>query len=79
MFDLQVLIMMQKYILALRMCFGPSIYLSWSKTHTRKLKKKFKSILNKQHVICLGIPDDYEYMDEELVNILKNKVPQFVY
>jgi len=48
-------------------------------THTRKLKKKFKSILNKQHVICLGIPDDYEYMDEELVNILKNKVPQFVY
>ena len=46
--------------------------------HTRKLKKKYKSNLNKQHIICLGIPDDYDYMDEGLVSLLKNKVPQFI-
>lgn len=47
--------------------------------HKKKLKQKFKEYIKNQHVICLGIPDDYEYMDEELISILKNKVPQFVY
>jgi predicted protein tyrosine phosphatase len=44
------------------------------KTHLNKLRWKFKSHLGNARVICLGIPDDYEYMDPELVRLLKNKV-----
>ena len=42
--------------------------------HKKKLQNKFRQVLDKQKVICLGIPDNYEYMDDELVCILKNKV-----
>jgi len=47
--------------------------------HKRKLKQKFRKLIKNQSIICLGIADDYEYMDEALVGILKNKVPQFVF
>ena len=48
-------------------------------THKKKIRKKFKPFLNSQKVICLGIPDIYEYMDPELIKILKKNVPQFLY
>jgi len=38
-------------------------------THKQKLKKKFRKYIKDQHIICLGIPDNYEYMDEELIKI----------
>ncbi|MBB1441946.1 phosphotyrosine protein phosphatase [Pseudoalteromonas sp. SG43-3] len=43
-----------------------------------KLKKKYKDILDKQRVICLGIPDNYDYMDPKLIKIFENNVPQFL-
>lgn len=46
--------------------------------HKSKLKKRFKAQLDKQKVICLGIPDDYEFMQEELVVTLKQKVTPFI-
>lgn len=48
------------------------------KMHREKLQKRFRQQLNGKKIVCLGIPDDYEYMDEELVRILKIKVPQFL-
>ena len=47
-------------------------------SHKRKLQDRFKVVLNHQRVICLGIPDDYQYMDETLVAILERKVPVLV-
>lgn len=46
--------------------------------HKRKLRKRFREHLKDQKVVCLGIPDNYEYMAPELVKILKNSVPQFL-
>ncbi len=46
--------------------------------HKGKLSKKFRKSLKHQKVICLGIPDDYEYMDKTLVGLLERKVPSFV-
>ncbi len=43
--------------------------------HRNKLNRKFKRHLNGQRVIVLGIPDNYECMDPELVELLKRKVP----
>lgn len=47
------------------------------KTHRKKLQKKYKKYLNKQRVICLDIPDEYEYMDDELIMLLKHRLGVF--
>jgi predicted protein tyrosine phosphatase len=46
------------------------------RTHQRKLRNKFKSssILHNKRIICLDIPDNYEYMQPELVVLLQKKV-----
>ena len=46
--------------------------------HKKKLKKKFREQIKNQSIICLGIPDDYDFMDDKLIKILNDKVPQFV-
>ena len=44
------------------------------KTHRNKLQKRFRPHLRTARVICLDIPDDYAFMDETLVRLLKAKV-----
>lgn len=44
------------------------------KTHLNKLRARFKPYLNTQRVITLNIPDEYDFMDPELVALLKLKV-----
>ncbi|NBF08991.1 low molecular weight protein tyrosine phosphatase family protein [Pseudomonas sp. Fl4BN1] len=46
--------------------------------HREKLRKRFKAHLHKQQIVCLNIPDDYEFMDPELIQLLQQKVPQFL-
>lgn len=48
------------------------------KNHKNRLQKKFKKYLSKQRVICLGIPDEYDYMDPELIKLFKDMVPMFL-
>ena len=59
--------------------------LAWSdlifvmeKSHRNKLSKKFRSFLSNKRVICLDIPDEYEFMDPVLVQLLKEKVTRFL-
>ena len=42
--------------------------------HRDKLRQKFKAQLKDKRVVCLNIPDDYDYMDAELIQLLKTKV-----
>ncbi len=44
------------------------------RVHKTKLAAQFKMHLTGQRVICLGIPDNYLYMDPALVTLLKAKV-----
>jgi predicted protein tyrosine phosphatase len=46
------------------------------KTHRNRLSQKFGAYIKGQRVICLGIPDDYAYMDPELVKRLHATVPR---
>jgi predicted protein tyrosine phosphatase len=46
--------------------------------HRSKLTASFKPQLNRQRLICLDIPDRFQFMDPELVRILKQKVPKFL-
>jgi len=45
------------------------------KTHRAKLQKKFAKAL-KARVICLDIPDDYDFMDPALIALLEERVPR---
>lgn len=49
------------------------------KTHKKKLKNKFAQSIKDQKVISLDIPDNYQYMDEKLIEILRSKVPGLVH
>jgi predicted protein tyrosine phosphatase len=44
------------------------------KQHRAKLQRRFRSALRGQRVICLNIPDDYEFMQPELVELLKTRM-----
>jgi predicted protein tyrosine phosphatase len=44
--------------------------------HRDKLRQRFGKQLDQKRLIVLGIRDDYDYMQPELVEILKRKVPQ---
>ena len=46
-------------------------------THRNKLSKKFRQHLKGKRIVCLNIPDEFEFMDPTLVSLLKAKVPRF--
>jgi predicted protein tyrosine phosphatase len=48
------------------------------KRHRTKLSRKFASYLKGKRVICLDIPDDYAFMQPELVAVLERKVTPFL-
>ncbi len=48
------------------------------KQHQRKLSQNFGAYLRGKRVICLGIPDDYEFLQPELVEALEAKVAKFL-
>ena len=43
------------------------------KDHRNFIRKKFPKIYNEKKIVCLYIPDDFEYMQPELIAILKDK------
>ncbi|ACS98784.1 Protein-tyrosine phosphatase, low molecular weight [Paenibacillus sp. JDR-2] len=48
------------------------------KKHLRRLQAKFASELIGKQVICLGIPDEYGFMDAELIDLLKSTVSDYI-
>jgi len=47
------------------------------RAHRNKLSRNFRAHLKNKRVICLDIPDDFEYMDPALIRILETKVGPF--
>ena len=47
------------------------------RAHRNKLSKKFKPYLKAKRVVCLDIPDEFEFMDPVLVRLLEAKVGPF--
>ena len=44
------------------------------KRHKQQLRERFGSLLDELSIVNLDIPDDYQFMDAELVEILKQSV-----
>ena len=48
------------------------------RVHRNKLAKKFKASLGGKRIICLEIPDEYDFRDPGLVRLLEAKVPMYL-
>ncbi|HYC96987.1 hypothetical protein [Brevundimonas sp.] len=48
------------------------------RAHRDKLQRRFGAHLKGKRVICLDIPDDYAFMQPELVALLEKKVEPFL-
>lgn len=48
------------------------------RAHRSRLSTRFKKHLNGKKIICLDIPDEYEYMQPELAALLEAKVTPFL-
>jgi predicted protein tyrosine phosphatase len=42
--------------------------------HRSKVQRRFRRDLNGKRIVCLGIPDDYAFMDPELVRLLQARM-----
>lgn len=54
------------------------IILVMETSHRQKVAKKYQPLLKNKKLAILNIPDDYEFMDPELIRVLKAKVPRYV-
>ena len=48
------------------------------KRHLNRLQRKFRDSLEGKRVVCLHIPDEFDYMDEDLVERLRGGVAPYV-
>src|SRR5258706_12793946 len=47
------------------------------RAHRDRLSRNFREHLKSKRIICLGIPDEFGYMDPPLVRLLEAKVGPF--
>jgi predicted protein tyrosine phosphatase len=48
------------------------------KSHVDRLHRKFPEALRGKQVVCLRIADEYDFMDEELLEEFRAKLPAYV-
>lgn len=46
--------------------------------HATRIRRRFRAHLKDKRMICLDIPDDYDYMDPELVQLLHTKIDRLI-
>lgn len=44
----------------------------------RRIKEKYSDIVANKSVVCLNIPDDYSYMDDDLCELLESVIPEYL-
>ncbi|MBW7457921.1 protein tyrosine phosphatase [Paenibacillus sepulcri] len=54
------------------------ILFAMEKKHVRRLQEKFSGALAGKKLICLHIPDEYEYMNDELIGLLQSSVGEYI-
>jgi predicted protein tyrosine phosphatase len=46
--------------------------------HLQIVKNKYGDLLQGKEIVCLHIPDDFRFMDSELIEILKVKLSEYI-
>ncbi len=54
------------------------VIFAMERPHRAKIQTRHRRALNGQRVIVLGIPDEYEFMDPQLVRLLRAKMARWV-
>lgn len=54
------------------------IIFAMEKRHKKRMKENFPSETEQKQIVVLNIPDEYKYMDEELVENIKSSVASFL-
>jgi len=54
------------------------LILVMEKMHLRKLNEKYRQDLKGKKIVVLNIPDNYPYMDPELIKILQKKCQPYL-
>jgi len=54
------------------------LILVMEKSHNKKLDTRFRALLKDKKVAVLGIPDRFEYMDPQLVRILRDCAQRYL-
>lgn len=54
------------------------LILVMERTHRSKLSTKFRAQMAGKRVVCLEIPDRFDYMEPALVELLKARVPRYL-
>ena len=54
------------------------VVLVMEKFHKTVVSKKYKALLKGKRLVCLDVPDNYTYMQPELVTLLKSKVSRYI-
>ena len=44
----------------------------------QRIREKYSDIAADKQIVCLNIPDDYSYMDEDLCELLEAVVPEYL-
>ena len=48
------------------------------KAHRNRLSRRFRAFLRNKRIICLDIPDEFDYMEPGLVELLKVRVTPYL-
>jgi len=48
------------------------------KAHRSKLQRRFRAAMKHARLICLDIPDDYAFMDPDLIALLETRLARFL-
>jgi protein-tyrosine phosphatase len=57
-----------------KMLLWADIVFVMEKKHKQRIQEKFSIEANQKQIIILDIPDEYQFMDEELVEEIKAKI-----
>lgn len=48
------------------------------KRHRNKIHTMFKDLYDQKRIICLHVPDEYEFMEPDLVSLLEQRVTPYL-
>ena len=48
-------------------------------THLNFIRKTYPAIFKGKNIVCLDVPDNYDYMQAELVALLRDRFEEFVW
>ncbi|MCW2922403.1 MAG: low molecular weight phosphotyrosine protein phosphatase [Thermoleophilia bacterium] len=54
------------------------VVFAMEQTHVEQLRQRFRGAIADRTVTCLDIPDDYEYMDDALVEALEAGLSEYL-